>query len=325
MKRSAISSASMAVVACIVTGFHGLAAAQNFPSKPIVIVVGSSPGSTTDGLARAIANEMTSVIKQAVIVENKPGAGGGIAAQSVARAAPDGYTVFMTTNTTQAANPFLFKKLGYDPVKDFTPVSALVKGYLLMVTNPNVKAKTVSDFISLARKEPGKFTFGSGSSSARVAGELFQQMTGVSLTHVPYKANPNAVIDLLSGQIDMMIVDLTTSLPQVRSGRLNALGVTSLQRSPLVPDLPTLNETGLPGYQISFWNALYAPANTPDAVVKSLNELMSNAMKKDAVKRFVDQNGMEVFTSTPAELKAFQATELDRWGKIIKAARIEPE
>ena len=325
MKRSVISSVSLAVFACIATSFHGLAAAQNFPSKPIVIVVDSSPGSTTDGLARAIANEMTIVIKQAVIVENKPGAGGGIAAQSVARAAPDGYTVFMTTNTTQAANPFLFKKLGYDPVKDFTPVSALVKGYLLMVTNPNVKAKTVSDFISLARKEPGKFTFGSGSSSARVAGELFQQMTDVSLTHVPYKANPNAVIDLVSGQIDMMIVDLTTSLPQVRSGRLNALGVTSLQRSPLVPDLPTLNETGLPGYQISFWNALYAPANTPDAVVKSLNELMSNSMKKDAVKRFVDQNGMEVFTSTPAELKAFQAAELDRWGKIIKAARIEPE
>jgi tripartite-type tricarboxylate transporter receptor subunit TctC len=325
MKRSAIGSALLAVFACVTTGFHGLAAAQNFPSKPIVIVVGSSPGSTTDGLARAIANEMTIVTRQAVIVENKPGASGGIAAQSVARAAPDGYTVFMTTNTTQAANPFLFKKLGYDPVKDFAPVSALVKGYLLMVTNPNVKAKTVSDFISMARKEPGKFTFGSGSSSARVAGELFQQMTGVSLTHVPYKANPNAVIDLVSGQIDMMIVDLTTSLPQVRSGRLNALGVTSLQRSPLVPDLPTLNETGLPGYQISFWNALYAPANTPDAVVKSLNELMTNAMKKDAVKRFVDQNGMEVFTSTPAELKAFQAAELDHWGKIIKAARIEPE
>ena len=325
MKRSGITCASLTVLACIMTGFNGLATAQNFPIKPIVIVVGSSPGSTTDGLARAIANEVTVVTRQPVIVENKPGASGGIAAQSVARATPDGYTVFMTTNTTQAANPFLFKKLNYDPVKDFAPVSALVKGYLLMVTNPNVKAKTVADFILLAKKEPGKLTFGSGSSSARVAGELFQQMTGVSLTHVPYKANPNAVVDLVSGQIDMMIVDLTTSLPQVRTGRLNALGVTSLQRSPLVPDLPTLNETGLPGYQMSFWNALYAPANTPDAVVKSLSDLMSSAMKKDSVKRFVNQNGMEVFTSTPDELKAFQAAELDHWGKIIKAARIEPE
>lgn len=315
----------MTVLACVATAVPGLASAQAFPAKPIVIVIGSSPGSTTDGLARAIANEITIVSRQPVIVENKPGAGGGIAAQAVARAAPDGYTVFMTTNTTQAANPFLYRKLGYDPVKDFTPVSALVKGYLLMATHPSVKAKTVSDFISLAREKPGKLTFGSGSSSARVAGELFQQMTGVSLTHVPYKANPNAVIDLVSGQIDMMIVDLTTSLPQVRAGRLNALGVTSLQRSPLVPDLPTLNETGLPGYQISFWNALYAPAHTSDAVVKSLNELMTNAMKKDAVKRFVQQNGMEVFTSTPEELRAFQASELERWGKIIKSAGIEPE
>jgi tripartite-type tricarboxylate transporter receptor subunit TctC len=325
MKKMGSTSASLSLCVCIMMGFHGLAAAQCFPSKPIVIVVGSSPGSTTDGLARAIANEVTIVTRQPVIVENKPGASGGIAAQSVARATPDGYTVFMTTNTTQAANPFLYKKLSYDPVKDFAPVSALVKGYLVMVTNPNVKAKTVSEFISMARKEPGKLTFGSGSSSARVAGELFQQMTGVSLTHVPYKANPNAVTDLVSGQIDMMIVDLTTSMPQVRSGRLNALGVTSLQRSPLVPELPTLNETGLPGYQISFWNALYAPAKTPDAVVTRLHDLMADALKKEAVKRFVQQNGMEVFTSTPEELKEFQAAELERWGTIIKAARIEPE
>ncbi|WP_245845212.1 Bug family tripartite tricarboxylate transporter substrate binding protein [Noviherbaspirillum humi] len=301
------------------------AAAQNFPAKPITIVVGSSPGSTTDGLARAISQEVTQITKQPVIVDNKPGASGGIAAQAVARAAPDGYTVFMTTNTTQAANPFLFKRLNYDPVGDFTPVAALVKGYLLMVTNPGVKAKTVSEFIALARKEPGKLTFGSGSSSARVAGELFQQMTGVSMTHVPYKANPNAVIDLVSGQIDMMIVDLTTSLPQVRAGKLNALGVTSLQRSPLVPELPTLNETGLPGYQISYWNALYAPAHTPEPVVKRLNELMLRAMQADGVKRFVQQNGMEVFTSSPQELKAFQASEVERWGKIIKTANIQPE
>ena len=274
---------------------------------------------------QGVAQEVTAATKQPVIVENKPGGSGGIAAQAVARAAPDGHTVFMTTNTTQAANPFLFRKLAYDPVKDFTPVGALVKGYLLMVTHPSVKARTVSDFIALARKEPGKLTFGSGSSSARVAGELFQQMTGVRMTHVPYKANPNAVLDLVGGQIDMMIVDLTTSLPQVRSGRLNALGVTSLQRSPLVPDLPTLNETGLPNYQISYWNALYAPANTPEPVVKTLNDLMQKAMQSEAVKRFVFQNGMEVFTSSPEELKQFQAAELERWGKIIRTAGIEAE
>jgi tripartite-type tricarboxylate transporter receptor subunit TctC len=325
MKNWNAAGVSLIAIACAGSGATGAAWAQTFPSRAITVVVGSSPGSTTDGLARAIAQEVTAVTRQPVIVENKPGGSGGIAAQSVARAAPDGHTVFMTTNTTQAANPFLFKKLTYDPVKDFTPVGLLVKGYLLMVTHPSVKAKTVSDFIALAKKEPGKLTFGSGSSSARVAGELFQQMTGVRMTHVPYKANPNAVLDLVGGQIDMMIVDLTTSLPQVRSGRLHALGVTSLQRSPLVPDLPTLNETGLPNYQISYWNALYAPANTPEPVVKTLNELMQKAMQSDAVKRFVIQNGMEVFTSSPEELKQFQAAELERWGKIIRAAGIEAE
>jgi tripartite-type tricarboxylate transporter receptor subunit TctC len=325
MKNKRIIDLSFVAFTCFAMGFSGSVCAQNFPGKPITIVVGSSPGSTTDGLARAIAQEIFSETKQPVIVDNKPGGSGSIAAQSVARAAPDGYTVFMTTNTTQAANPFLYKKLTYHPVKDFAPVAALVKGYLLMVTNPTVKAKTVSDFIAIAKKEPGKLTFGSGSSSARVAAELFQQMTGVNMTHVPYKANPNAVIDLVSGQIDMMIVDVTTSLPHVRSGKLNALGVTSMQRSPLVPELPTLHETGLPGYQISYWNAAYAPANTPEVIVKRLNELMVKAMQSTAVQRFVHQNGMEVFTSTPNELKTFQASELDRWGQIIKAAGIEPE
>lgn len=325
MKRRTFIRTALTAVAGAATLHCGLAGAQAFPAKPITIVIGSSPGSTTDGLARAIAQEVIAETKQTVLVENKPGAGGGIAAQAVARAAPDGYTVFMTTNTTQAANPYLFKKLSYDPVRDFAPVAALVKGYLLMVTNPSVKAKTVSEFIALAKKEPGKLTFGSGSSSARVATELLQQMTGVQMTHVPYKANPNAIIDLVGGQVDMMIVDLTTSLPHVRSGKLNALGVTSPKRSPLVPDLPTLAETGLPGYQMSYWNALYAPANTPEPVVRRLNELMLKALTAEPVKKFIAQNGMEVFTSTPAELKSFQAAELDRWGKIIRDAGIQPE
>jgi tripartite-type tricarboxylate transporter receptor subunit TctC len=299
--------------------------AEAFPAKPITIVVGSSPGSTTDGLARAIAQEILTETKQSVIVENKPGASGGIAAQYVARAAPDGSTVFMTTNTTQAANPYLFKKLTYDPVKDFAPVALLVKGYLLMVANSSVTAKSVSDFISLAKKHPKQYTFGAGSSSSRVAGELFQQMAGVELTYVPYKANPNAMIDLVGGQIDMMIVDLTTSLPHVRAGRLHALGVSSLTRSALVPELPTLSEAGLQGYQISYWNALYAPAKTPETVVQRLNELMLKAVAAEPVKKFIAQNGMEVVTSTPGELKSFQEMELDNWGKVIKKAGIQPE
>jgi tripartite-type tricarboxylate transporter receptor subunit TctC len=310
-----------ALAACALVSHPALA--EGYPSKPITIVVGSSAGSTTDGLARAIGQEITAETKLPVVVDNKAGASGGLAAQAVARAPADGYTLFITTNTTQAANPHLFRKLGYDPVKDFAPVGALVKGYLLLVTNPSVKAQNVAELAAAAKKRP--LTFGAGSSSARVASELFQQMTHTQLTYVPYKANPQAIIDLVGGQIDMMIVDLTTSLPQVKAGKLKALGVSSPKRSPLVPELPTIAEAGLPGYEISYWNAVYAPAGTPAPVVQRINELMRKAMTTENVRRFVEQNGMEPFTSSPAELASFQADEYKRWGSVIKAAGIQPE
>lgn len=314
------------LLALVLTACSALTAtAQSFPAKPITIIIGSSPGSTTDGLARAVGAEITRETGQPVIVDSKAGASGGIAAQAVARAAPDGYTLFMTTNTTQAANPHLFKKIGYDPLKDFAPVSLLVKGYLLLVVNPAVKATSVQELIALARKEPGKLNFGEGSSSARVATELLKQMAGIQLNHVPYKANPPAVIDLVSGQTDLMTVDLTTSLPQVKAGKLRALGVTSPRRSPLVPELPTVAEAGLPGYEAGYWNALYAPAGTATPVLKRLNELVQRAMGAEGVKRFVEQNGMEVALSSPEELGRFQQAEFDRWGRIIKAANIQPE
>ncbi len=301
------------------------ASAQSFPSKPITIIVGSSPGSTTDGLARAMGLQFTKETGQPVIVDNRAGAFGGIAAQAVARAAPDGYTLFITTNTTQAANPHLFKKLSYDPIKDFAPVGQLVQGYMLMVVNPAVKAQTVGEFIALAKKEPGKLSFGSGSSSARVATELFQHLTGTQLNYVPYKANPPAVLDLVGGQTDMMIVDLTTSLPQVKAGKLRALGVSSPKRSPLVPGVPTIAESGIPGYEAYHWNALYAPAATPAPVIKRLNELLRSAMATEPLRQFAENNGMEVAATSPEELVRFQLAELERWGKTIKAAGIQPE
>lgn len=208
-------------------------------------------------------------------------------------------------------------------MKDFAPVGALVKGYLLLVTHPSVKAQNVGELAAAAKKQP--MTFGAGSSSARVAAELFQQMTHTQLNYVPYKANPQAIIDLVGGQIDMMIVDLTTSLPQVKAGKLKALGVSSPQRSPLVPELPTIAEAGLPGYEISYWNAVYAPAGTPAPVVQRVHELMRKAMGAEGVRRFVEQNGMEPFVTGPADLASFQAAEFKRWGAVIKAAGIEPE
>jgi tripartite-type tricarboxylate transporter receptor subunit TctC len=296
-----------------------------YPSKTISFVVPFTSGSTTDGLARALAQEVAKQAGQPVIVENKAGANGFIAAQAVAQAAPDGYTVFITTNTTQSANPHLFKKLPYDPAKDFAPITALVKGYLMMVTHPAVPVNTVADVIALAKKTPGKLTFGAGSSSARVAVELFQQMTGTRLVYVPYKSNPQAITDLLGGQIDLMIVDLTTSLPYAKTGKLKGLAVTSPRRSPLAPDLPTLDEAGVKGYEISFWNAAYVPAKTPEPIVKRLNALLVKAVAAAPVKAFIEKYGMEPFTTTPAELAKFQAAETEKWGRVIKAAGIRPE
>jgi tripartite-type tricarboxylate transporter receptor subunit TctC len=301
------------------------AQAQSYPSKPITIIVGSTPGSTTDGLARAMAIEITKVTGQPVIVDNKAGASGGIAAQFVAHAKPDGYTWFITTNTTQAANPHLLKKLSYDPVKDFTPIGKLIQGYMLMVVNPDLKANSVSEVIALAKKDPGKLTFGSGSSSARVAVELFEKMTGTQMVHVPYKSNPLAVIDLVGGQLDLMIVDLTTSLPQVKNGKLRALGVSSLSRSPLAPSIPTIAESGVPGYEFSHWNALYTPAGLSPEMAKRINELSKRVMLTPAVKKFVEENGMEVSLTSPDGLATFQASEVKRWGQIIKEAGIQPE
>ena len=326
-RRASLAFAGAAVFACFApsASFSALAQGEAFPSRAITLVVGSSPGSTTDGLARALGAEITAATKVPVIVENKAGASGGIAAQAVARSAADGYTLFITTNTTQAANPHLYRKLPYDPVKDFAPVTGLGKGGQVMVVKADGPYKTVADVIARAKREPGKVSFGSGSASSRVAGEQFQQLSHTQLLHVPYKANPQAMVDLVGGQVDLMIVDLTTSLPQVKAGKLKALGVSSPRRSPLVPDLPTIAEAGLPGYEISYWNAVYAPAGTPAAVVERINALMQKAMTAEPVKRFVEQNGMEPFTSTPAELASFQAAEYKRWGAVIKTAGIQPE
>jgi len=302
------------------------ASAQDFPTKGITFIVPFAAGSATDQLARAIGQSVSEQTKQAVIIDNKPGASGFLAAQQAAKAAPDGYTVFITTNTTHAANEHLFKSLPYDPVKDFAPVTLLGKGGQIMVVNPaKVPAKSVGEFIAAAKKDPGKLTFGSGSSSSRIAGELFQQMANVKLLHVPYKSNPLAITDLLGGQIDMMITDTATGLPQVKGGKVRALGVSGLKRSPLAPDIPTIDEAGVKGYEMSYWFAAYVPAKTPPAVVKRLNELLVNATKSVTAKTFYEGSGTDPVTSSPEELAKFQGGESQKWGRIVKAANITPE
>ena len=301
------------------------ALAQDYPNKPITFVVPFAAGSATDQIARAIGQGVTDQTKQSIVVENKPGASGFLAAQAAAKAPADGYTVLITTNTTHAANEHLFKSLPYDPVKDFAPVTLLGKGGQIMVVNPKVEAKTVREFVALAKKNPGKLTFGSGSSSSRIAGELLQQMADIQILHVPYKSNPLAVTDLLGGQIDMMITDTATGIPQVKAGKVRALGVTATKRSPLAPEIPTIDEAGVKGYEMGYWFAAYVPAKTPPAVVKRLQELLVAATKGPAAVKFYESSGVDPATSTPEELAKFQSSESQKWGRIVKAAKIQQE
>ena len=232
----------------VLLAFAGTAGAQAFPERPITFVVPFAAGSATDQLARAIGQAITQQTKQQVIVDNRAGANGFIGAQLAAKAKPDGYTVFITTNTTHAANEHLFRKLPYDPVKDFEPLTLLGRGGQIMVVNEQSPANSVGDFIKLAKERPGKLSFGWGSSSSRIAGELFKQMTGTYIVSIPYKSNPPAITDLMGGQIDMMITDMSTGLPQVKAGKLKALGVSTSKRSALAPEVPTLSEAGVKGY-----------------------------------------------------------------------------
>lgn len=263
MQKSRVRRDFLSVAAVVALALPGLARPQVFPAKPIVFVVPFAAGSATDQLARALGQSITEQTRQAVVVDNKAGASGMMAAQASARAAPDGYTVLITTNTTHAANEHLYKKLSYDPVKDFAPVTGLGKGGQVMVVSTNSPYKTVGDLLAGARKSPGKLSFGSGSSSSRMAGEMLKQLSHTDILHVPYKSNPMAITDLLSGQIDFMITDTSTGMPQGKAGRLHALGYSTQKRSSQLPEVPTIDEAGVKGDDMGYWFAAYVPAGTP--------------------------------------------------------------
>ena len=300
-----------------------LSPAQSFPDKPITFVVPFAAGTATDQIARALGNGITAETKQSVVIDNRAGASGFIASQFVAKAPADGYTVLITTNTTHAANEHLYKKLPYDPVKDFAPIAGLGKGGQIMVVNPSFPAKTVAEFIALAKKEPGKYAFGSGSSSSRMAGELLQQMADVKLLHVPYKSNTLAVTDLLGGQINMMITDTATGLPQVKAGKLRALGMSSASRSPLAPDVPTISEAGVKGYEMGYWFAAYAPAKTPPAVVAQINQELNAVLQEEGVRSKLMEQGALPGSGTPESFGKFVQAEYARNQKIVQAANIK--
>ncbi len=299
--------------------------AQAYPSKQLTFIVPFIAGSATDQQARVIAQGITESTGIPVIIDNKVGASGFIAAQAVASSAPDGYVVLVSTNTTHAANEHLFKKLPYDPVKDFEPVTALNKGSQILIVNKNFPANNVKELIALAKKNPGKYTFGSGSSSSRLAVELFQQMAGIQLLHVPYKSSPLAINDLIAGNIDLMIVDAPNSLAQIKANNVRGLAVSGSSRNPLAPELPTIAEAGLQGYDMSYWTAAWVPAKTPKAIVDKLNQLMVAASKLDPAQKFYTSTGSERYTTTPDGLAKFQASETNKWGLIVKEAKIDKE
>ncbi len=321
-RRHALAHAAALLLAA---ALPGAAFAQDYPSKPFTFIVPFAAGSATDQLARALGQSVTEQTKQTVVIENKAGASGMIAAQQAANAPADGYTVLITTNTTHAANEHLYKKLPYDPVKDFAPVTGLGKGGQVMVVNVASPYKSVADVVAAARKNPGKLSFGSGSSSSRMAGEMLKQLTDTDILHVPYKSNPLAITDLLGGQIDLMITDTSTGVPQVKAGKLRALGYSTQTRSTQLPDVPTIAEAGVKGYDMGYWFAAYVPDGTPAPVVERLNALLGNAVRSPAATAFFNTAGSEPWTTTPAELASFQAAETQKWGRVIKAAGIAPE
>ncbi len=310
-----------------VLGFAWTASAHaaGYPEKPVTLVVPFGAGSATDLLARALSASLTQQTGQAVVVENRPGASGMIAAQHVARAAPDGYTVLITTNTTQAANPHLFKTLPYDPVADFTPLTGLGRGGQVLVVKADSPYRTVDDLVRAAKQAPGKLSFGSGNSSSRIAGEMLKQLTGTDIIWVGYNSNPNALNDLLGGHIDMMVLDTVTGLSQIEAGRLRPLGASTQDRLPQLPDVPTLDEAGIKGYDMGYWFAAYVPAGSTAPTVAKLRQLLIGAVDSDGARAFFRNSATQAWTTTSAELNQFQTAEIQKWGSVIKAAGIAPE
>lgn len=304
-----------------------LATAQPaFPSKTIKFIIPFPPGSGTDTSARFVAHQLTLQTGQAVIVENRAGANGFLAAQAVAQAVPDGYTVFVTALTTQVVNPFLYKKLPYDPVKDFQPVSLIsMSPMLLIVRNAPDQPNSVAELTARAQGRPGKLTFASGNMSSLIAAETYKQIAGINLLHIPYKGTPQAITDVLSGQVDLMFPDLTPAVPLVRDGRLRGLAVTGTRRISTLPDVPTMAEAGLSGFDLVTWSAAFLPAKTPKAVVDRLSELIRHGLESKEAREHYARTGSEATPTSPSELEAFARNEMVKWGRAVKAAGIEPE
>lgn len=308
------------------TAGQGPASAQSFPSRPVRIIVPAAPGGTIDIITRALSQKMTEGLGQPAIVENRAGSATTVAEEYVSRSAPDGYTLMMA-GTSRATNPHLYAKLSYDPLNDLTGISLVATSGNVLIVNPLLPAKTVSELIELAKSSPTPLFFGTAAygSSGHLAAELFKQLAGVKLDHVPYKGAAPAIADLLAGQIHMTFDNIPVALPHIRSGRLRALGVTSANRSPLLPDVPTIAEAGLPGYEMTARFGLTAPARTPPDVIARLNAEVVRALQTPQLKERFAGLGFDTVGSSPEEFNRLVAAEYLRLGKLIKEAGIKPK
>lgn len=319
MKSTLLRTASAALLALAA----GSAIAQAYPNKPLRWLIPFSAGGPTDVLARAIAPKLGEALGQAVVVENRVGAGGSLAMDAVAKAAPDGYTIGMGHTGTQAINPHIYAKLPYDPLRDFAPITPVVSYVNVLVVNPNVPARSVGELVAYAKANPDKVSFASGGKGAtnHLSGELLKALTGAPMLHVPYKGSAPALVDVIAGNATGMFDILVTSLPQIRAGKVRALAVTSSKRSSYAPDIPTMVEAGVAGYGEAgsdLWFGVFAPAGTPRPIVDRLNAELVKALRTPEVSERIRQQAYDTWTLTPDEFAAFLRTDHAKWGQVVK-------
>ncbi len=313
-------------LACALSGAAS-AAAQNYPNKPIRLIVGYSAGGGTDVIARIVGLRLSEVLGQPIVVDNRPAAAGSAAAGLVARSPADGYTLFVAATSTLAVNPSLYKNLPYDTAKDFTPVAQIVSMPNLLVVTPSLPAASVAELIALAKAERGKLTYASGGvgSSNHFTAELFNYMAGVKMTHIPYKGGGPAMVDVASGQVAIFFSTIASAMPQVKSGRLRALGVTSARRSQSLPEVQTIAEGGLPGYESTIWYGALLPAHAPKDIVVRLNAEIVKILKTAEIRQKFLALGADTVITTPEQFTQYIRTEIIKWDKVVKDAGISAE
>ena len=313
------------LVAGLVLGALCTVAYAQYPNKPIKIIVPFPAGSATDTISRILGNSVSNAVGQPVLVENKAGADGAIAASEVMRAAPDGHTLLMATNSPMSAVPALKKVPPYDPVADFTPISDIGRYTFFIVVHPSVPANTLSEFIAYAKANPGKINYATGNTTGIVSTAFFASQAGIQMVHVPYRGEPQAIIDLVGGRVQLLFASSSTSVPQVRDGKLRALVTTLAKRSQLLPDVPTIAEAGMPQFSVTSWAGLFGPAKMPRDVVERINKEFGAAMARSDVQALMEKQAFVLTPSSPERLGEFVKEQMESYRNILRAAGVQPE